>query len=287
MGDESLFPGQDDAHRAARLARQQAADQLDMQRFRPAAKSTADMRLDDMDAPFRHVEAAGDHQMHVERHLGTASDQKLVALGIVLRERRMGFDLCLADFSAFVGIFPNQVRFGELIVDFAEIVFGLPFDIARPLLVQVHGLRRGRFLCGVVGGQFPVGHLDLCEGRQGRRVVDCRDCRHGFSAIAHPFPRQGIFVHRDGQDAERLVAVGAGDDGYDAGQRLRCAGIDGDDLGMPFRAAQYLAGKCSERRKVGGVVRATGDLVRTVEHRYARPDRVRRLHDIAHGAAAA
>jgi hypothetical protein len=58
VGEEGLLAALQQAHRAARGARQQAADDLEIERFGAMAEAAADEGLDDADVRRLHLHAA-------------------------------------------------------------------------------------------------------------------------------------------------------------------------------------------------------------------------------------
>ena len=60
MGEKSLLAGLQQSHGAARLARQQAGDNLEIQAFGARAEAAADERLDHPDMRFLHLQASCD-----------------------------------------------------------------------------------------------------------------------------------------------------------------------------------------------------------------------------------
>jgi hypothetical protein len=76
-----------------------------------------------------------------------------------------------------------------------------------------HGLA-GRLICA----QLAHFQLDAPQRFLGGRVVDGRDCRHRFAAVAHALARQRILRTRNREHAKTFVAIGAGHDRFHARQ---------------------------------------------------------------------
>ncbi len=266
MGDEGLLAVDHHAHAAAGPAREQGGDQLDVERFRAAAEAAADVRLDHADARHVHVEDLRQHQMHVIGHLRAGVDGHALALGVVARERGVHLHLVLADLGLHA----------------AELEQHIALDVVRPLRVDVAGALRHRRLRGVVRGQFAHLELDEAERALGGGVVDGGDRRDRLAAIAHLVARQRVLAARDRQDAEGLVAIGAGDDGLHARQPQRRGDVDVDNLGVRIRAAEDASRQQARCDQVGGVFRPSRHLVGPVDHRHVAADIVRR-HDLVHG----
>src|SRR5690606_16970715 len=66
---EVLLPAEAQAHRAARRAREQTADDLEVQHLDARAEAPAHDRLDHADARGVHFQAARERQVRVVRHL--------------------------------------------------------------------------------------------------------------------------------------------------------------------------------------------------------------------------
>ena len=109
MGDEGFLAVGDDAHFAARLARQQRGDDLEIQRLGAAAEAAADMRLDHADARHLHAEDLRQHQVHVVGHLRRGMHGHAVAQRVVFGDRRVQLHLLLADLGAVIGALAHQI----------------------------------------------------------------------------------------------------------------------------------------------------------------------------------
>ena len=99
-------------------------------------------RLDDADLRLVHLEAARQHQVHVERHLRAAPHGQAVALRVEIGQRRVHLGLRLAHFGGMKGVLDHGRGLGEGFVDLAEIEEHVALDVARALLEQLHGARR-------------------------------------------------------------------------------------------------------------------------------------------------
>ena len=283
MGDEGLLAVDHHAHAAAGLAREQRRDQLDVEAFGAAAEAAADMRLDHADARHVHVECLRQHQVDVIGNLGAGMHRHAVAHGVVFGDRGVHLHLVLADLGAIVGALAHEVGVAQALLHAAELEQHVALDIAGLVRMDIARAVRHRRFGGVVGGQFTHLELDQADGSLGGGVVDRRDRRHRLAAIAHLVARHGMFAARDRQHAERLVAVGAGDDRLHARQLQRLGDIDRDDLGVRIGAAVDAPGQHARRDQIGGVFRPARDLLGPVDHRHIAADVVRR-HDLVHGA---
>ena len=125
----------------------------------------------------------------------------------------------------------------------------------------------------MIGGQLAHLQLDAAQRFLRGGVVDRRDRGDRLAAIAHPIARQRMLGARDRQHAETLVAIGAGDDGLDAGQLRRLRDIDLEDFGVRIGAAEDAPREHARLDEIGGVFGAAGDLLRTVDHRHVVADR--------------
>ena len=146
VGEKRLLARELELHRAARGAREQRGDDLEVERFRAMAEAAADERLDHADARLVHAEAAGERQMHVVGHLRHRMERQPVALGVVLGERRVGLHHRVRDLGIVEALLAHEVRGVEAGVDIAERVVDLALDVAGLVGVQqrrVGGARRG------------------------------------------------------------------------------------------------------------------------------------------------
>ena len=206
-----------------------------------------------------------------------------VAQRVVFGDGRVHLHLILADFGAIVGAFAHQIGLGKALLGRAQLEQHVALDISRLLFVQLHSARCQRVLRRVVSRKLAYGKLNAPDGFARAGVVDRGNRGHRLAAIAHFVARQRVFAARDRQHAERLVAVGAGDDGAHAGNFQRFGDIDRDNLAVRIRAAIDPAGELSGRKDISGVFGAAGNLLRPVDHRHVAADIVRR-HDLVHGA---
>ena len=238
MSDEGLLAGGDEAHRAPRLAGEEGAYELDVEGLGAAAEAAPDVGLDDADARLLHPQAAREHEVDVVGHLGARVHGQAAALGVVVREGRVHLHLGLADLRAAVGLLPHEIRAGKGRVHVPELVLDVALDIAGAFLVEVDRARGERRLRRVVRGEFLRLDPDEGKGALRGRVVVRRDGRDRLAPVADPVPGEGIFVHRDGEDAERPVAVRPGHHRPHPGQGLRLGSVDGADHGVPPRAPE-------------------------------------------------
>jgi hypothetical protein len=194
--------------------------------------------------------------------------------------------LVLAHLGAVKAALAHQRRLGEARLDLAQLEEDVALDIALTMGMELDGAGRRRLARGEIGGQLL--HLQLDElHRLGRgRIVDRRHRRDRLAAIAHALARQRMLGARDRQHAESLVAIGAGDDGDDSGQRRRCRDIDLEDLGVGIGAAKDAARQRAGLDEIGGVFGAARNLLRPVDHRHIAADRAGG-RDLAHGVAPA
>ena len=272
VGDEGLLAAEHDAHRTARRAGQEGRYQLDVEGLGTAAEAAAHMGLYDPDAALLHVEAARQHEVDVERHLGAGVDGHAVPLDVVLGEGGVGLDLRLANLGAVVALLGHEVRRGEAGLDVAELEVGLALDVARPLLVEGRGILGEGGLGRVVGGEGLVADRDALEGGLGRRLVYGGDGGHGLAPVAHAPARERELVHGDGQDAIGLVAILARDHGDHARHGAGLGGVHRENLGVAFRAAQDAAGERLGRQKVGRVFGLARNLVRAIHQGHGPAD---------------
>ena len=232
----------------------------------------------------------GQHQVDVVRHLGRGADRDPAAVGVVLGLCGVRLALDLADLAQLVGLLAHQVGGPEPGVGVADLEIDLALDIAGAFLVQLDRVGAARLLGGEIGRQLLVLDLDRIQRALRRRGVLGGDGRDRLAAVAHPVAGERVFVHRDGEDAERIGAVPApGDHRVDARQRLGGGGIDADDPGMRHRAPQDPPGELLPADEVGGVERLARHLLRPVDQRHRHADRLHRrgsgFRRAAHAAA--
>ena len=282
MGDEGLLAVDHHAHAAAGLARQQRGDQLDIERLGAAAEAAADMRLDHADARHVHAEDLRQHQVHVIGHLRRGVHGDAVAHRVVVGERGVHLHLVLAHLGAIVGAFAHEIGCGKRRLDVAKLEINVALDVVRAMGVYGDGVRRHRLASGVVGGQLAHFQLDAPQRFLRRGVVDGRDGRDRFAAIAHAVARQRMLAAGDRQHAEGLVAIGAGDDRLHAGQLRGLGNIHVEDFGVRIGTAENPPGERSRHDEIGGVLGASGNFFRTVDHRHVVADRMRG-DDLVHG----
>ena len=211
MREERLLARELELHRAARGAREQRGDDLEVERFGAMAEAAADERLDHADARLVHAEAARERQVHVVGHLRHRMQRQPVALGVVLGERRVGLHHRVRDLGVVEALLAHEVRGREAGVDVAERVVDLALDVAGLVRVQqrrVGGARRG-------GVEVRRQRRDVeLDGRQrGARAggVVGGDRRDRLAAIADALAGERKLVLRDRDDAVGDVAILAGD----------------------------------------------------------------------------
>ena len=130
--------------------------------------------------------------------------------------------------------------------------------------------------------------IDERAGKLGLNVAELDSCISSdrFAAITHTLACQRMFGARNRQNAEALVAIGAGDDGFHARQLRRLRDIDFKNLGVRIRTAKNSPRQHSRRDKIGGVFGAAGHFLRTIDHRHVVADIMSR-HDLVHSSFSA
>ncbi len=209
-----------------------------------------------------------------------------VALDIVFGDRGVHFHLVLADLGAVVAALAYDVGLGKTLLHAAQLEQDIALDIVRPMRMDRAGVRRHRLLAGIERGQFAHREGDQADRFLGGRIIDRRDRRDRLPAIAYLVAGQGVLAASDRQHSERLVAVGAGDDRLDAGQRQRLRNVDVENLGVRIGAAVDASGKHSRSDQIGRVLRPSRHFLGSVDHRHIGADGVRR-HHLVHGATPA
>jgi hypothetical protein len=264
--DEGLLARELDPDGSARGTRQKSGNDFEIEALGAVAEAAADERLDDADPRRTHPQAFGQREVHVVRHLAHRLDGELVALGVVLGERRVGLELRVRHLGVVKPRFAHQVCRGEAALHVAERVIDLALDVAGLPGMQRHRARGERILRAEIRGQRPVLDLDQLERGPGNAFLLRRHRGDRLAPVAHAFPRQGIFVVGDRQDAVGDAAIGTGEDRAHTGQRPRARRVDAHNLGMRMGAAQDFSGQVT-RPQVGGEARAPGDFLDAVGER--------------------
>ena len=184
----------------------------------------------------------------------------------------MGFGLHLTDLGAVIFCLMDQVGFVESGIDIADFVIDMALDIAGTVIVQVdrplgHGVRRRE-----IGRQFLVLDPDQVAGRLGDFDTVGGDGGNRFALVAHPVEGDRQLGARHRQNPVALIGLGAGDDGMNAGQCLCGRNIDGQDTCMGDIGTFDTAGQRVMVVKIGGILRAAGNLFGPVDHRHGHAD---------------
>ena len=250
-----------------------AGHHLEVERLDPMAESAADERLHHANARAVHAEALGKREMQVVRHLRHRMRGQAILLRLVFGDRGIELDLPVRDLGVVKRLLADKVRGGESRVDIAEHLIDFAFDVAGLLVVQSHGVRVARVgSVEVRGERLDVEH-DRGESRLRGRLVDRGDGGHGLAAIADLVARERPLVLRDRDHAIGRREVLAGDDGAHTGKRQRLGGIDATNDTVRDGTAQNPADERSAERKVGGVARASCDLLDAIDQRRPPPGR--------------
>ncbi len=222
MGDEGLLARGHQPHTAACTPREQCGNELHVERLGTAAEAAAHVRLDHADARHVHVENLRQHEVHVIGNLSAGVHGHAIALGVVVGGRRVHFHLVLTHLGAAIGRFADKIGVAKTLLHAAQLEQHIALDVAGPVRVDVDGLLRQRRRRRVVGRQFPHSKLDERNRFPRGGIVHRGDGCDRLAAIAH-------LVR---QNAESLVAVGAGDDRLDAWQARRHRHVHIEDLGV-------------------------------------------------------
>ena len=148
------------------------------------------------------------------------------------------------------------------------------------------GAGRHRLRCSVVGGKFANLQLDAPQRFLGGRIVDRGNGGDRLAAVAHPVARQRMLAARDRKHTEGLVAIGAGDDRLHTGKLRRLGNIHVEDFSVRIRTAKNAPSEHARHDKIGGVLGASGNFFRAVDHRHVFADVMCR-HDLVHGDSSA
>ena len=166
----------------------------------------------------------------------------------------------------------HQVGRREAAIDIAEVLIDPALDVAGLLLVQQHRVVGAR----IGGAEVRRERLDIEHDRAQRGLgggrVDGRHRDHRLAAVAYLVARQGPLVLRDRDHAIGRREVLAGDYRAHAGNRACPRRVDATDDAVRDRAAQDAADQRLAEGQVGGVARATGDLLDAIDQRRALAD---------------
>ena len=205
-----------------------------------------------------------------------------IAHRVVFGDRGVHLHLVLAHLGAVVGRLAHEIGLGEARRDIAQLEIDVALEIARLLGVDQRGIGRHGVARGKVGRQLAHPQLDEADRLVRGRLVDGRHGSHGLTLVAHLVARQRVLAAGDGQHAEGLVAVRAGDDGEHAGQPGGLGDVDLEDLGVRIGAAIDAARQHVGLQHVGGVLGAAGDLLGPIHHRHIGADGMN-WRDLVHG----
>ena len=244
---ELVLPGIGQLDRAARAAHGQRDDDALQRGAGLAAEAAADRLADDADLVQREIKGFRQRAAHRKGGLAGGPDGQL-AVGHVLRGAGVGLNghmLYMRDVEAVV---EHAVGLGKGLLRVAlseNIVVGdvralLRIEDGQHLVgmqigvnerrVRLHAFQRVKDR-----GQLLVFHLDEAAGLlRNLRAFRC-DGGHGLTAELCRTHGEKVFVLKI-QAAALFVAV-AGDHAANAVQRLRLAGVDGEDLCVRIRAA--------------------------------------------------
>ena len=265
--DEGLFPALQQPDPGPRGLRKHGANELADQGFRARAEAAADMGLDHPDLRIVEPEALRDIAVYVVGHLGAGMHGEPLALIVPFGDGRVGLHMDVVDFLVVVRSLAHQVRARQALVHVAELELGVPLDIARPLGMEVDGVRRAGLFDGVISRQLLVDHLDQVERPFRGGDVAGRHGRDRFAAIAHALADQRELVHGDGQDAERDVTGLTREHDRHARQLFGFGSVDRDDLGVAVGRAQDAADELVGGDEVGAEHGLAGDFLDAVHQR--------------------
>ena len=213
-------------------------------------------------------------QVQVVGHLGHRVHRQLPALRVPLRDAGIQLDLPVRDLGTVVAALHHQVGGGEAGVDVAELLLDQALEVAGLVVVQPHGVVGTRRIGLEIGRQ--AFDLDLHRTQRGLGGVNVvgghREQR--LAAVAHAVARQRPFVLRDRDHAVGGAEVLAGDHRAHAGHRPSARGVDVHDAPVGDLAAADAPDQGVGEGQVGGVARATADLLDTVDQGPTLADRV-------------
>ena len=249
-GEKLFFASVDELDRLAGLARENRAYHGRVVVARFPAKAAADFRLHDAHAAFRNAQCNRIASAREKRRLRIAPQRYAVARP--LRNTTDGFERGVPLARALPRAFNDDVARLEAAVDIAALERKVMGDVAWGIVV--HQRRAGRECCihRQHRGQNFVFDLDPVDGSARGFCIPCGNRRDFIADVAHLVDGEWVEV---GAKAAPFFTrgIGAGDYGFDAGQRGGRAGVDVLDARMRVRAAQHSRMQHARQMQVGDV----------------------------------
>jgi hypothetical protein len=225
-----------------------------------AAEAAAVGSGDHADAAGRPLQHLGQGTVHVVRALRAAVKREML-VEVDHRDRRVVLHREVGVALVEEDVFANRVGGLEPLFDVAELHRRRLVDVAVVGVVVDLRLGVGEGVGGVGDG---VEHLDVDLDQVARLECDLLgvggDGGDGIADVAHARLRERVLVLRDGQDAEGVGRVLAGDHGPHAGQRLGLRRVDRRDVAVGDVAPKDLAPQHAGEGEVAGVLGAAGAL---------------------------
>ncbi|MNK95796.1 hypothetical protein D3C87_1160520 [compost metagenome] len=285
--EEGLFARVFHAHRAARLAGQQRAQELALEQVLLGAEAAAHVVHQHAHLVQRQAQHLGHDPAHHEGGLG-GDPYGQVAVAVPLAGQHVRFHVGRRGAPALVDAFEDEVGLGEAALHIAPLdPHRRQYEVAAGrAVVDQRGAGRGGIVHGEHGGQWLVFDLDQLHGARGDLLADGGHGGHAFAPVAHLVvedvlvagDRGGARVRRARVQHARHVLMG--EHGLHAGQRQCGRGVDAADACMGHIAALHLGVEQAGERHVGDVLRVAGDLVEQVRALDAVSD-----HGVGHRVA--
>ncbi len=281
---EHFFARQADFHRPAEHQRRFGHHYFMIRRIALAAEAAAVVAGDHADVRRRHLQRPRQLAMQIVRILRARPEGELavaVAGGErgVLLHRQMGVALVEEDVLEYV------VRFGQCLLDVAELERLIAMDVARLAIVVNARLRmRQPFFWRRDRRQSLVFHFDQSERLGGRLFVFRDHRRHRVADIAHALRRERVLVLRHRHDAEGDGEIAAGQHQLHARIALRARDVDRFDQRVRMGRAQQLRVQHARQRHVIGVAQLARHLGAAVDAPPRVADHIeflRRVHALA------
>ena len=272
VGQKHFLPAQHHIHRRLGLAGQQPAYQLIGHCLGLAAEPTAHHRLDQANLAHVQLHHRGDGHVHVIGHLRRAPDVQPLVERIPAGHGGVGFHLGVGHLWGMEAVLQDHIAGRETRLHVPKLGVNLALDIAFAFFMQ--GFRPlGHRLEGIeVGRQGVVFHHDGVQGLFGRPGIHRGHRGDAFALVAHLVPGQRILVARQGQHAERHVALLPGDHRSHARHGFGRRNVDGHDAGVRVGAAQDASHQGVRKTEIRGILAPSGGFFQPVDEGHGLAD---------------
>ena len=254
-----------------RRARGDAGNDFDWDHFTLPAEATADQRLDHPNLRHRHLEHQRQLVLQVIGNLRGGPDRQAaecagVRIEFERSQRTVRFHGRMGDLVGEEAAFGDVVGVSKRLVGIAEDVVIILLRVVRLVVVDEIGLGLHRFFGVEVGGQKLIIHSNQFERLLGNGFGDRSHAGYVVTDVANLVERQRVLVVADGENAEGIGRVLAGDHRDHTVKSLGSAGVNALDASMRMRRMQNLSMEHAGDGKVVGVLAAAGRFSGSVNH---------------------